>query len=153
MALPNPKYRKLAVGGTFSLLHSGHRYLLRSTLNLGNEVLIGVTSDEYIREMNKNHPVEPYEVRALRIVRYCLRIAKPGQRIIVMPIDDFAGPVKYDPSIEALIATEETFTNALRIALARRGMPLEITVVEPVLDTDGEPISSTKIWNKLLSYT
>lgn len=153
MALPKPKYRKLAVGGTFSLLHSGHRYLLRSTLNLGKEILIGVTSDEYIREMNKKHPVEPYEVRALRIVRYCLRIAKPGQRITVTPIDDFAGPVKYDPSIEALIATEETFTNALRIALARREMPLEIAVVEPVLGPDGEPISSTKIWNKLLSCT
>ncbi len=147
------KYKKLAVGGTFSLLHPGHRYLLRTALNLGEEVLIGITSDEYVREMGKKHPVEPYEVRALRVVRYCLRIAKPGQRITVIPLDDFAGPAKYDPSIEALIATEETFTKALRIATARKEAPLEITVVEPVLDVDGKPLSSTKIWNKLPPHT
>lgn len=147
------KYKKLAVGGTFSLLHPGHRHLLRTALNLGGEVLVGVTSDEYVREMGKKHPVEPYEVRALRVVRYCLRIAKPGQRITITPLDDFAGPLKHDSSIEALIATEETFTRALSIASARKEAPLEITVVEPVLDVDGRPLSSTKIWNKLLSRT
>lgn len=146
------RYRRVALGGTFSLLHAGHRHLIQLALSVAKEVVVGVTSDEFARKLGKKHPIEPYEVRALRIIRYCLRKARKGQRVIVTPIDDIEGPAGRDPAIEAIIATEETLVNALRVALRRveRGMrPLDVVVVEPLLGPDGEPLSSTKVWSSL----
>jgi len=146
------KYRRVVLGGTFSLLHAGHRYLLRHALSLAEEVVVGVTSDEFARKLGKSHPVEPYEVRALRVLRYCLRKARRGQRVIIAPIDDIEGPAGSDPAIEAIVATEETLVNALKVALGRldKGMrPLDVVVVEPLLGPDGEPLSSTKLWRSL----
>jgi len=148
------KYRKVALGGTFSFFHRGHRHLIMYALRLGNEVVIGVVSDEFARERGKGHPVEPYEVRALRVLRYCLRKLGQGQRVTVVPLDDVEGPAGTDPSIDAIVATEETFRNAAEInrSRIRRGLrPVAIEVVEPVLGPDGEPISSTKLWREYLS--
>lgn len=143
------KYRKLAVGGTFSFFHPGHRHLLRQALELGEEVVIGVVSDEFALQRRKSHPVEPFEVRALRVLRYCLRKARNQQKITIVPLDNVQGPAGTDPTIEALVATEETFIGALSVNRLRttRGLrPLIIEVVEPVLGPDKEPLSSTRLW-------
>mgnify|MGYP001626385170 FL=1 len=149
-----PRYRKVAVGGTFSFFHAGHRHLIRRALELGEEAVIGVVSDEYAARRRKKHPVEPFEVRALRVLRYSLRKARPGQRVTLVPLDDVAGPAGYDPEVDALVATEETFVNALAVngERAQRGLaPLAIEVVEPVLGPGGEPLSSTRLWHELAS--
>lgn len=146
-------FTKTALGGTFSFFHVGHKHLIKTALELSNEVIIGVVSDEYASIRRKSHPIEPYEVRALRVLRYCLRKAKRGQRITVFPLDTAEGPASYDPSIEALVATEETLVNALKInneRVARKLKPLVIRVVEPILDDNGKPISSTKLWTSYL---
>jgi len=146
------RYEKVALGGTFSLLHPGHRHLLKYALSIAGEVVVGVTSDEFAASLGKSHPVEPYEVRALRVLRYCLRKARRGQRVTVTVLDDVGGPAGEDPSIEALIATEETFINALGVLKSRveAGLkPLHIIVVEPLLDSRGNPFSSTRIWQSL----
>lgn len=149
------KFRKVAVGGTFSFFHAGHRHLIKRALEVGGEeVVVGVVSDELAALRRKNHPVEPYEVRALRVLRYCLRRVKPGQRVTVLPLDDIEGPAGSDPTIEALVATEETFANAVsvnRSRMARNLKALAIEVVEPLLGPDGEPLSSTKLWTAYLA--
>ncbi len=140
---------KVALGGTFSFFHAGHRHLLRSALEIGKTVVVGVTSDEFARSLGKAHPIEPYELRALRVLRYCLRKAKNGQRIVIVPLDDVGGPASSDPSIEAIVATEETAIRAIEVSLnrAKRGLkPAIVIAVEPVLGADGRPISSTKLW-------
>ncbi|MEM0042962.1 MAG: pantetheine-phosphate adenylyltransferase [Thermofilaceae archaeon] len=150
MASGEPAYRRTAVGGTFSLFHSGHRHLIKAALEVSDEVVIGVVSDEFASQRRKNHPVEPYEVRALRVLRYCLRKARVGQRITVLPLDDAEGPAGSDPSIEAIVVTEETLIGALKInrsRIAKKMKPLIIKVVEPILGDDGKPISSTKLWS------
>lgn len=143
------KYAKVALGGTFSFFHAGHRRLLKHALQIGESVVVGITSDEFVTKLGKRHPVEPYEVRALRVLRYCLRKARPGQRVTVVPLDDPEGPAASDPSIEAIVASEETAARALEISLKRaeRGLkPLAVEVVEPILWSDGTPLSSTKLW-------
>lgn len=147
------KYRRLALGGTFSFFHLGHRYLLKRALELADEVVIGVVSDEFAMQRQKGHPIEPFEVRALRVLRYCLRKARDQQKITIVPLDDIQGPAGTDPRIEALVATEETFTGALSVNRFRvlRGLrPLVIEVVEPLLGPNKEPVSSTKLWKAYL---
>jgi len=145
------RFRRVAVGGTFSLLHAGHRHLLRVALSMASESLVvGVSSDEFVKTLGKKHEVEPYEVRALRVLRYCLRKAGSGQHVTVVPLDDPAGPVSEDPHIEALVATEETLPNAVKVIgeRARKGLPpVTLVVVEPLLDSSGVPLSATRIWH------
>ncbi|MDW8003669.1 MAG: pantetheine-phosphate adenylyltransferase [Thermofilaceae archaeon] len=143
------KYRKVALGGTFSFFHVGHRHLLKYALSLGENVVIGVVSDEFASKSSKHHPIEPYEIRALRVLRYCLRKAKQGQRIKVTALDDVEGPAATDPLIEAIVATEETALNAIKLSINRvkRGLPsTNVEVVEPILDENHLPISSSKLW-------
>lgn len=145
------KYCKVAVGGTFSFFHTGHRRLLRRAVELGHAVVVGVVSDEFARRLGKGHPVEPYEVRALRVLRYCLRVAEAGQRVTVVSLDEPEGPAG-DPEVDAIVASEETAANAVRISVKRwgRGLkPLTVEVVETVLGPDRSPISSTRLWRAL----
>lgn len=54
------KYGKVAVGGTFDKFHEGHRLLIEKAFQIGENVLIGVTSDEF---GGLKGEIEPCDVR------------------------------------------------------------------------------------------
>ena len=47
------KYRTVATGGTFDHLHRGHLALLARSFEVGDRVVIGVTSDAFARREGK----------------------------------------------------------------------------------------------------
>ncbi len=47
------KYKRGAVGGTFDILHMGHKHLLETTFRISDEVIIGVSSDNFVNKLNK----------------------------------------------------------------------------------------------------
>ena len=47
------KYKRGAVGGTFDILHIGHKHLLQTSFQISDEVVIGVTSDNFVNKLNK----------------------------------------------------------------------------------------------------
>lgn len=118
---------------------------------MARSILIGVTSDEFASKLGKIHPVEPYEVRALKVVRFCLRSMAAGQSLRVFPLDDPYGPAISDSTIDCLLVSEETSWRAREINRLRlsRGMnALKVHVVSLLKDGEGRKISSTMLWRR-----
>src|SRR5436309_13567244 len=57
------RYRAVAVGGTFDILHIGHEKLLAKAFELGELVFVGVTGDHLVPRLNKDHLVRKFAVR------------------------------------------------------------------------------------------
>lgn len=140
------RYRKVATGGTFDHLHLGHQALLSRSFEVGDEVVIGVTSDDFARREGKK-PDQPYEERVARLEEY-LASSHPGRRYVIAKLDDFFGPGIASDEVEAIVVSRETssrvpLANKLR---AEKGFaPLQVVVIDFVLGKDGRPISSTRI--------
>ncbi|MFW5914401.1 MAG: pantetheine-phosphate adenylyltransferase, partial [Thermoplasmatota archaeon] len=134
---------KVAVGGTFNVLHRGHRALLDKAFETGEEVAVGITSDSYVRE-RKGHHV-PLEKRRRALEKYLGPKEKPWQ---VEVIEDPVGSAHLDPELGALVVSpgsEDTGRRINRLRRERSLEPLEIVRVEYVLAEDFLPLSSTRI--------
>ncbi|RLI33480.1 phosphopantetheine adenylyltransferase [Candidatus Bathyarchaeota archaeon] len=137
----------VCVGGTFDRLHRGHEALLLRAFEVGEKVVIGVSSDAFVGRMQKGHEVQPYEERVEEVRRFLREKGLEGRTIFV-PLEDPYGPAVTDEGIEGIVVSEETAPVAEEINEIRRqrGMrPLEVFRIETVLAEDGRPISSTRI--------
>ncbi|KAA8922842.1 bifunctional pantetheine-phosphate adenylyltransferase/NTP phosphatase [Thermoplasma sp.] len=134
------------IGGTFSKLHKGHKALLNAAIDTGNEVVIGLTSDEYVKK-NKVYPAVPYSVRYRALYNFMIKRTK---RFRIRQIDDRNGNAPYEKDYEAIVVSPETYPRSLKINEIRvsNGLPpLKIIRVPYVLAQDLFPISSTRIIN------
>jgi pantetheine-phosphate adenylyltransferase len=146
-ATPSRKFKKVAVGGTFDVVHRGHEVLLARAFEIGGTVLIGVVGDSLAKELPKNHPIAAFSHRVQNLETF-LKQRGWSRRSILTRLDDKFGATVFDPSIEALIVTPETAETAHEINKIRRGnglAPIHIEIVQFVLADDGRPISTTRI--------
>lgn len=134
---------KVAVGGTFHILHLGHKSLLDKAFEIGDDVLIGLTSDEFARTTRK-YAVNPYDIRYRNLVDY---IKKFNKRYEIRKIEDHYGPTIID-DFDAIVVSYETRLYAKEINRIRRSRglkELKIYNVGRVLGEDLIPIASTRI--------
>ncbi len=142
------KFDLVALGGTFDHLHLGHKSLLSKAFELGNDVIIGVTSDCYFKKYRtKSKLIQSYDHRVSNLMNF---INKNFQNISfsIIKLDDKFGPTIISDKIQALVASGETKNIGAQINRIRmqKGLkPLEIFVVDLILSSDGIPISSTRI--------
>ena len=140
------KYRMVATGGTFDHLHRGHMALLGRSFEVGDAVVIGVTSDAFARKEGKN-PDQSYQER-VRALEAFINKAFPGRKYIIAKLDDYFGPGIASPDVQAIVVSRET-AKRVRIANAIREEkgypPLETVVVDFIMAGDSKPISSTRI--------
>jgi len=140
------KYRKVATGGTFDHIHIGHKRLLGKSFEVGQIVVIGVTSDEFVLKLGKQ-PDYNYEERVRQLEGY-LDKNFPGRKFVIAKLNDYFGPGIASPEVEAMVVSPET---AARVPLANKLRaekgypPLQVVTIEKVLAEDGQPISSTRI--------
>ena len=142
------KFRTVGLGGTFDELHKGHRALLTKAFEISEQVMIGVTSDEFVRKMDKNHQTASYEERT-RELRDFLRNKGLLQRAEMIPINDAYGGVllSKDP-VEALVESKETEPVARKINQKRAEIgldALEIVVIDMVPAQNHAAISTTRV--------
>ena len=145
--MSNNRLKLVSVGGTFDVMHKGHWFLLEETFNVGERVIVGVTTDEFVAKLHKNHVVDSYENRLREVVDF---LERRGflERAILVPLNDPYGPTLDSDEIEGIVVSEETESTAEeinRLRVARGKKPLLIFVVTMVLAEDGKPISSTRI--------
>ncbi len=141
------KYRKVALGGTFDQFHKGHAILIEKALEVGDTLVIGLTSDEMLKANPKDHFVAKFEERREELLNFLTNFGAL-KRVKIISLNDPYGPTLCDEELDALIVSYETSDrggeiNELR---RRRGLkPLKLVVIGAVLADDGLPISSTRI--------
>jgi cytidyltransferase-like protein len=135
------------VGGTFDILHVGHERLLAKAFDLGEFVFVGLTGDRFVKKLNKDHPVRKFAVRR-RDLKRLLKARGWLGRATITELGDSFGPATRRKRLDALVVTQETRTNGMRVNALRRSKglrPLRLYVVRMVKADDGKLISDTRI--------
>ena len=144
------QYTKVAVGGTFDTLHRGHKALLDRAFEVGENVVIGLTSDTFVSKMGKPHKTAPYNQRCTELQAY---LEKNGlaQRAEIVALNDPYGLTVSGKGLEALVVSVETQKTgqAINVERQKAGLaPLAIVLVDMVPADNRAPISTTRIRKK-----
>lgn len=140
---------KICIGGTFDILHKGHKTLLKEAFKEARgkgTVFIGVTSGDFV---NKKDVINSLESR-IKNLRFFLEKNGLLHQSIIKPISNKYGPT-LTQDFDVLIVSPETYNTAEEINIKRAEMgkkPMKIVKVQYVLAEDGEKISSSRIKNK-----
>ena len=144
---------KVCLGGTFEYIHEGHKQLLNRALELGTEIFIGITSDNYCKKY-KSRQIAPFIYRKKTLEKYIYRIVKDKKmdkkKITISEIDDINGRA-VDGDFDIIVVSEETLPRANTINEIRKRLnlkPLRIEVLNYVNAEDLLPFSSTRIRDK-----
>ncbi|NWF86866.1 phosphopantetheine adenylyltransferase [Candidatus Bathyarchaeota archaeon] len=141
------KFKTVAVGGTFDEFHKGHRILLFKAFEVGEQVLIGLCSDEFFKKLNKPHPAAPYKKR-LEELKDFLHDYGFLERAKIIPLNDVYGVTLRKDNLDALIVSKETepMGHVINGERKERGLsPLKIVVIDMVPSENHAPISTTRI--------
>jgi pantetheine-phosphate adenylyltransferase len=142
------KFKTVAVGGTFDEFHKGHRALLMKAFEVGEQVLIGLCSDEFVKKLDKPHSTAPYAKR-LKELKTFLREHGFLERSKIVLLNDVYGVTLSGGCVEALVVSKETELTALKINEKRKELelhPLDIAIIEMVPSENHAPISTTRIY-------
>jgi cytidyltransferase-like protein len=140
-------FNEVAIGGTFDVLHRGHKILLRTAFRAGDRVLIGLSRNGFVRRLVKNHRVDSYPKRKRELVSF-LKKERLLDRAKIIPLDNPYGPTINDSTIRALVVSRMTkkMADKINTIRRRRGLkPLRVVSIGMVVAEDFEPISSTRI--------
>jgi len=139
---------RVVVAGTFGPLHDGHRKLLATALECGDEgVVVGLTSDAFARG-KRDRPVPDFTERRARLVDELGTLDEWDRTVTVREIDDEFDFAATDPTLDAVVVSTESDDDLADLNGRRRehGLDPLVGVVVPVVrGEDGERISSTRV--------
>ena len=165
----NKKYHLVAIGGTFDRLHKGHEYFISKAFELGEKVLIGLTSDDFTSKKTKNQKsrikinIQSYIKRKSELNQY-LEEKRLKNRVNIVQIDDIYGPAVDNGQIQALLVTKDTLAGGKKVNEKRvkRGFTqVDLIKIDLLLAEDEKKISSSRVrrgvidrWGRVFSkYT
>jgi pantetheine-phosphate adenylyltransferase len=141
------QYRKVAVGGTFDQLHKGHKALIGAAFEVGDKVIVGITSDDFVTHLGKHHRTASYEDRKRELLSY---LCEQGlaDRVEIVPLKDSFGSTITKQDLDAIVVSQETERIAWAINRKRQSVghkPLQVVVVTMIQADNKCPISTTRI--------
>ncbi|MBI4101399.1 MAG: pantetheine-phosphate adenylyltransferase [Candidatus Nealsonbacteria bacterium] len=145
-----PKDRKnsrVVVGGTFDILHAGHKALLRKAFSLGRTLLAGLTSDA-LAGKSRERRIRSFKERKKDLEKFIKNF--PVSAKIIKIEDKFGPTLKED--FDYIVVSSETYKNALLINRERKKIgktPIKVVKIKFILGRDGQPVSATKIHERL----
>ncbi|HET6516772.1 MAG TPA: pantetheine-phosphate adenylyltransferase [Nitrosopumilaceae archaeon] len=143
-----PKYKLVATGGTFDIIHKGHIELLKKAFEISSTVIIGLTSDELAAKKGKK-TINDYPTRLITLTSI-IEKNFPGSSFRISKLENDFGPAVLEGEVQALVTSDETssqgdFLNKLR---TEKNLPkVDVIVVPMVLAKDGKRISTSRIKN------
>jgi cytidyltransferase-like protein len=141
------KVKLVAVGGTFDEFHKGHRVLLKKAFDVGDKVLVGLSTDDFVQKLGKPHEIAPFAVRLEELKSFLMKRGWLG-RFEIVPLYNPYGVTLTSKSLDAIVVSRETEARAHEINERReaRGLqPLKIIVVDMIMAENCDPISTTRI--------
>lgn len=135
---------RVALGGTFSVLHRGHRSLLDKACSIGDMVVIGLTSNSYVKT-GKIYEVPDYQTRKRNLENYLNELNCPHE---IIPLNSRTGSAVSRDDLCAIVVSHETLSGARIINSERKRNGLKelpIVTVPTVLSDDLFPMSSSRI--------
>ena len=139
-------YKVVCVAGTFDGIHAGHEAILLKAFEAGDRVMIGLTSDAYVRAYKSGHAL-PYSIRFKALTAW-IAARKWQKRVTIVSIDDPFEPAASSQEVDSLVVSEETKgrgeeLNRMRVSGGCK--PLTLIVVPIQKAEDGKAISSSRV--------
>lgn len=142
------RFKLVALGGTFDIIHRGHLELLKEAFSISSKVIIGLTSDKFARKKGKK--LEHKYSQRYKTLEDSIRKNFPNSNYEISKLDNDFGPAVLEKEVEALVVSDETAskgTDLNRLRFERNSPPVEVIIVPMALAKDGTRISTTRIKN------
>ena len=140
------RFKLVALGGTFDIVHKGHLELLKGAFSISSKVIIGLTSDEFVRKIGKE-PENDYSTRH-KTLEDTIKENFPNSRYEISKLENDFGPAVLEKEVEALVVSDETLPKSVelnRLRATRNSPPVQVIVIPMALAKDGIRISTTRI--------
>lgn len=144
------KLNLVATGGTFDYIHIGHIKLLSTAFDISDHVIIGLTSDRFVKRYKLTSNIKNNYLRRLFNLKKYISLNFKDANYTILKLEDEFGPVISSSQIQAIVVSEETLVKVKQINEIRISNylePLRVIVVEIAKSSDGKPVSSTRIRN------
>jgi cytidyltransferase-like protein len=142
------KYKLVVCGGTFDHLHKGHKSFLKQMLELSDEILLGLTTDEFVAKKNRDQVFESYEIRKNTLLEFFEK-ESAKEKVRIEPIDDNYIPQQWHTlPIEAIVVSQDSKRGAeeINIQRAAKNLPqLLVEIIPMVYSEDNQIVSSSRI--------
>lgn len=142
------KFKIVAIGGTFDIIHKGHLVLLEKGFSISSKVIIGLTSDELAMKKGKKL-LHDYSQR-LESLESAINKNFPNSHYEISKLDNDFGPAVLNSEVEALVVSEETVAQGEvlnKLRSQRHLLPVTVVSVPMALAKDGKRLSTTRIKN------
>lgn len=123
--------KKVLCFGTFDILHPGHIYFLKECKKLGDFLVVVVARDLTVKKVKGRWPKNDEKSRKQSLVKLetgKIKKTKIANQVILGKKDDpYKIIEKIRPDIICLGYDQKTFTEDLKLKLARRGIDCEVS--------------------------
>jgi len=146
------RFSKVAIGGTFDHFHKGHKALLQKAIDVSRQIVVGLTSDKWVKKKPLKAQIEPFKIRKRFIENFFKKRHFKNYKIIIL--NDIYGPTLKDTKIEALVVSNKTLKGARKVNARRRekGLwPLPVILAKTEKTESNHCISSEYIRRGLTS--